>query len=246
MENDGVKGVGGFSLLAGKLRKRRGSNEKEVEPLCIISNRCGSADDVPWIAEKRREVYGLSNTAFIDPEVWPKVEIGKEKLLATVEEAIKKDLSEEELTKKLFAVLDTNTLPPADGRGFEEYIAELKNSIFIPSIGTADPVVQLAKPESIASAVPEAVENDAMQTLEEAETPAPELPHVMSGVYGTQRQTVLLVDWEGRVTYIERALYDEDGKPIPRGKGDIKFQFDVEGWDGEGEGREYVLPASHI
>lgn len=246
LENEGVKGVGGFSLLAGKLRKRRGSTENEVEPMCIISNRCGSADDVPWIAERRGEVYGLSNTAFTDPEVWPKVHIGKEKLLATVEEAVKSNLSEEELTKRLFAVLDTNTLPPANGRGFEEYISELKNSIFIPSVGAADPVVQLAKPESIASAVPEVVASDAMQTLEGAETPAPELPHVMSGVYGTQRQTVLLVDWEGKVSFVERALYDEDGKPILRGNGDVRFEFEVEGWEGEEKGREYALPASHI
>lgn len=251
LENDGVKGVGGFSLLAGKLRKRRGSTDKEVEPLAIISNRCGSADDVPWVAERRGEVYGLSNTAFTDPEVWPKVEIGKSKLLGAISSAVKSNLSEEELTKKLFDVLDTNTLPPPNGKSFEEYIYELKNSIFIPSIGTADPVVQLAKPDSIASGKPKAVESDAMETLEQTETPSPDLLHVMSGVYGTQRQTVMLVDWEGKVTFIERALYDEDGKPIARGKGDIKFEFEVEGWSGEKGvnrvGKEYgVLPTSHI
>ena len=244
LENDGVKGVGGFSLLAGKLRKRK---DGEVEPLAIISNRCGSADEVPWIAERRGEVYGLSNTAYNDPEVWPKVEIGKWKLLEVAERAAKEGQSEEELVNGLFGVLDHDTLPPPDGRDFEEYISELKNSIFIPSIGTADPVVQMAKADAMASAKPDQVESDAMKKLEEAETPAPELPHVMSGKYGTQRQTIVLVDWEGKVTYIERARYDEEGKPISKGKGDMRFEFEVEGWNGEEEAKQYGnLPASHI
>ena len=245
LEGNGVKGVGGFSLFCGKLRKRTDGGEKEIDPFAIISNRCGTADDVPWVAEKRGEVYGLSNTAYNDPDVWPKVQIGKEKLMQAVEEAVAESASEGELAKKLFAVLDTDTLPPPNGRSFEDYISELKNSIYIPSIGTAEPVPAMPEADTIAASKPSPAAQEAMEELDEAERPAPELPHVMSGVYGTQRQTILLVDWEGKVSYIERALYDENGVPIPRGKADMKFEFQIEGW--EGEGKEYGgLPASHL
>lgn len=234
LEGNGVKGVGGFSLFCGKLRKRKDAGQLEVDPFAIISNRCGTADDVPWVAERRGEVYGLSNTAYTDPDVWPKVEIGKEKLLQAIDEAVSESASEDEFTKKLFSVLDTDTLPPPNGRSFEEYISELKNSIFIPSIGTAEPVASMPKNDTIASGNPSEATKEAMEDLDEAERPAPIQPHVMSGVYGTQRQTVLLVDWNGKVSFIERSLYDEQGRPIKRGEADIKFEFEIEGWDGEG------------
>ncbi len=250
LENDGVKGVGGFSLLCGKLRRRTDSEGKDnVDSVAIVSNRCGTADDVPWICGRRGESQGLSNTAFTDPEVWRKVELGKSKVLSVVEDAVAKQKSEGELIDGLFGVLDTNTLPPVNGRGFEEYISELKNSIFIPMIGTAEPQVQLARAESIANADAEMKEDvkEAMERLDEAEAPEPVLPHVMSGAYGTQRQTVILVDWEGKVTYIERALYDELGKPIKRSEGDVRFEFKVDGWEGDDESKEYDrLPASHL
>ena len=167
MAGDGVKGVGGFSLLCGKLRKR---NEHELEPLAIISNRCESVGHVPWIAGQRGEVYGLSNTSFADPDVWPKVELGRKMVRQAVEEAV----GEEDLVNKLYDVLDTNTLPEQDGKEFEEYLYELRKSIFIPSIGSVAPIEQ------------------------------PPNPNAMTGIYGTQRQTIILVDWEGKVTFRER------------------------------------------
>ena len=44
----------------------------------------------------------------------------------------------------------------------------------------------------------------------------------LEGVYGTQRQTIVLVDWEGRVTFVERSLWDENGKRVERGGGNVK------------------------
>ena len=52
-----------------------------------------------------------------------------------------------------------------------------------------------------------------------------------TGMYGTQRQTVILVGWDGNVTYTERALWDPNGNAIERGQGDMTFRFGVEGWD---------------
>ncbi len=239
LAGDGVKGVGGFSLVCGKLRRHRDSSN-EIEPLAILSNRSGSPDDVPWIAERRDEVYGLSNTSFLDPQTWPKVRMGKEKLLEAVHEAVENDYSEEELVAKLYAILDLNTLPVQAGRDFDDYICELRNSIFIPSIGKPPEPGTPAKADAIASANPEVIGDIELRTEE-----TPEAGNIMTGVYGTQRQTIILVDWEGNVTFRERALWDAEAHPIPRGKGDMKFNFKIDGWNGESKGNE-VYPRSEL
>ena len=237
LSGDGVKGVGGFSLVCGKLRRHKDSSG-ELDPLAIISNRAGSPDDVPWIAEKRGEVYGLSNTCYDDPETWPKVEMGKKLLQDVVKEALEADLSEEELVENLYAILDTNTLPKQDGQDFESYISRLRESIFIPSIGQATPPQLIPQADEIAAARP--IQNgNASSTAaarikkEERPEPAP-----MTGVYGTQRQTILLVDWQGHVTFRERSLWDKEGNGIERGEADVKFEFQIEGWNGESKGNE--------
>lgn len=226
LEGEGVKDVGGFSLLCGKLRRRKEGGRNEVTPLAIVSNRCGAAEEVPWIAERRGEVYGLSNTSYADPVAWPKVELGKEKLSLTIDECVKESLGEDDFVRKLFDLLDTDTLPPANGQSFDKLIFQLRKSIFIPSIGDADPIVGIPKSNQADTKL-----SDAVEKLEEAETPNIATPPIMSGIYGTQRQTIILVDWDGKVSFIERSLWDDSGKPIPRGEGDMKFEFQIEGWD---------------
>jgi len=234
---EGVKGVGGFSLLCGKLRRHKASSD-ELEPLAIISNRAGSPDDVPWIAGKRGEVYGLSNTCYDDPEAWPKVELGKELLKDAVAEALKTKLSEEELVENLYAILDTDTLPKQNGEDFEAFIYRLRESIFIPSIGHATPPQQMPKADKIAAArpIPNGTATSAAQVVAKAEE-HPEAA-AMTGIYGTQRQTIMLVDWQGHVTFRERSLWDKEGNGIERGKADVKFEFQIEGWNGESKGNE--------
>jgi uncharacterized protein with NRDE domain len=236
LRDEGVKGVGGFSLVCGKLRKRRESKE-ELEPFAIISNRSANPDDVPWIAGKRGEVYGLSNTSYSDPEIWPKVKMGKEKLLNAVDTAIKGDLGEEEFVDELYAILDTNTLPEQGDEDFETYLYQLRKSIFIPSIGKAEPLREVLKANQIASSKPlnskAILTRDSEEVLKNEESPDAETRGAMMGIYGTQRQTVVLVDWDGHVTVRERPLYDKHGNPIERGVGDMKFEFDIQGWNEE-------------
>ena len=239
---EGVKGVGGFSLVCGKLRKRR-SSDNELEPMAIISNRSADPDDVPWIAGRRGEVYGLSNTSYSDPITWPKVRMGKEKLLAAVKTTIEAEMGEEELVDELYSVLDTDTLPAPDGEDFETYMYQLRKSIFIHSIGEPERLQGAVKADQIASSEPvhgtAMLNGNATKTVKEAERPDPGTPTFMSGLYGTQRQTVILVDWEGHVTFRERSLYDEHGSPMKRGSADVKFEFDIEGWNGESKGNEF-------
>ena len=244
LRGEGVNGVGGFSLLCGKLRKRRKSSN-ELEPLAIISNRSADTDDVPWIAGERGEVYGLSNTSYSDPVTWPKVKMGKEKLLGAVKAALEADLGEEELVDELYAVLDTNTLPAQNGDDFETYMYQLRKSIFIPPIGELEPSKGVLKAGQIDCSDP--VSSNAMlngkaeNELKETERPDAETRGATTGLYGTQRQTVILVDWEGHVTFRERSLYDENGKPMRRSSADMKFEFDIHGWTGESKGHGFRL-----
>ena len=50
-----------------------------------------------------------------------------------------------------------------------------------------------------------------------------------SSLYGTQKQTVLLVDTGGHVTFVERTLFDDEVEPVAKTDRDRRFEFDVEG-----------------
>jgi uncharacterized protein with NRDE domain len=219
LEGGGLKSVGGFSLVCGKLRRRE-DLAAGLEPLAIVSNRSGSPDDVPWLLEKRDVVYGLSNTSYDDPVTWPKVKMGQEGLLKIIEEAIETGSGEEQ-----------------DGQDFESYIYQLRKSIFIPAIGqeAAGRVAPTSNQTNTASRptapVRESERRSSESELRDEERPDAVTNDCMSGIYGTQRQTILLVDWKGRATFFERSLWDEAGNPIERGKGDMKFEFQIEGWD---------------
>ena len=238
LEGGSVKAVGGFSLVCGKLRKRS-DLAAGLEPLAIVSNRSGSPDDVPWLLEERGVVYGLSNTSYDDPVTWPKVKLGKEKLSQIIEEATQTGLGEKEMVEKFYALLDTDTLPQQNGQEFEDYIYQLRKSIFIPPIGQEtscqntpknDQTDTVSKP---AVQVPAGKRGSSDSELRDEERPDAVTNDCMSGIYGTQRQTILLVDWNGRATFFERSLWDERGIPIERGNGDMKFEFQIEGWDEE-------------
>lgn len=242
LEGDGVQGVGGFSLLCGKLRRKKDADQ-EIEPLAIISNRALTPDQVPWIAGQRGEVYGLSNTAYDDPNTWPKVKLGKEKILEVVEEAVAAGLGEEALIERFFGLLTTNTLPPLEGDDIQEHMRQLRHSIFIPAIGEEIPLSEIPAAEQLASANVSSTDSklagDASPaTFNTPKEPAPESNTFMAGTYGTQRQTVLLVDWDGNVTYVERSLYDAKGNSIEKGEGDVKYDFKIDGWNGERKGNE--------
>jgi uncharacterized protein with NRDE domain len=240
--SENVKGVGGFLLVCGKLRKRQYKGRQEIEPLAIISNRCEGHHDVPWIADKRDEVYGLSNTFYKDPVAWPKIELGKKLLLDAVNDAVTSNWEEDQLVQRLFDVLDTDSLPITDGHSFEQYIPQLKKSIFIPPIGGKETTKTSLEAEEIAATRSADLfpktnghtkQNGSLDELKQRETSDANTINGMTGCYGTQRQTIMLVGWDGKVTFRERALWDAEGRPIPQGEGDMKFEFTIEGWDGE-------------
>lgn len=239
LDDGDIKSVGGFSLISGKLRKRAYKGREGLEPLAIISNRCEHTQDVPWIAGQRNEVYGLSNTHYMDPVKWPKIDRGKTLLSNVISEAIAHRWDENELVEKLYSVLSTDTLPLKDGQSFEDCLFHLKKSIFIPLIGGGEAVEATPKADNIRTAAGAGSNGHAYQNgilkdeLKQDVRPDSGTNDVMAGRYGTQRQTIVLVDWDGNVTFRERALWDENGNPITKGKGDMKFEFKIEGWHDE-------------
>lgn len=200
--------AGGFSLVCGRVG----------EPLAIISNRMAdNIDSTTWIASTRGETVGLSNT-FLKDRTWPKIIKGEILMKSAIDAHIAAypnhqqslaEKGEDDLIKRLFSVLSTDTMPrlPSTEPIKEQYMDQLKESIFVPLLG------------------------DRAQFEAEADQLAKMgLAGYISGLYGTQKQTILLVDHAGRVKYVERSLYDEHIHPIPLGQGDRVFEFVIEGW----------------
>jgi uncharacterized protein with NRDE domain len=201
--------AGGFSLVCGKIG----------EPLAVMSNRAKSEDDIPWIAAKPGETVGLSNAAFGDRS-WHKVARGETLMHKALADSIHAEESEDQLVQRLLDLLSTDTLPRgANGAGLETYINELRNSIFVPPIGRKD--LSGLPADKVASAR----EEEKVQVLENGLDN--KLPLGVSGLYGTQKQSIILVSRSGKVRFLERTLHDNDANPIPLGGGDREFIFEV-------------------
>ncbi|KAI1472987.1 DUF833-domain-containing protein [Daldinia caldariorum] len=222
LEDRATKGVGGFSLVCGDLKQR---TEKGIKPLAIISNRWDHVGEVPWIGGERAQTYGLSNAVYVEPAQWEKIKIGKELTKEAIQEAIEKDMDEETLTERLFAVLDHDTLPLEPNMSFQEYMNALRKSVFIRSFAGDQGWKEMADAANEGRAK---AAFDEIEDISESEEHKDAHSYFMKGAYGTQRQTILLLDWEGNITYKERALYDSHGNPIERGKGDETFKFKIE------------------
>jgi uncharacterized protein with NRDE domain len=202
-----AKQVGGFSLVCGNIN----------EPLAIVSNRSSDMDQITWVATEKNQTLGLSNTC-VDDRSWPKIIDGEKLMEAAIDEHVRKDEDEEVLIDRLLQVLSTDTLPrlSEEGATVETYIQHMRNSIFIPAIGTSGE-------DQAAGKIAAARLEDSTHTP----TNGPVNQSYMSGSYGTQRQTVLLARPDGRVRYFERTLYDNDAQPVPIGQGDHSFEFNV-------------------
>lgn len=222
---EGLRDVGGFSLVLGQLRRPswisegsdEGSKEKEKhwQGLAIVSNRSEHVDDVKWICTEPGETHALSNAHYTDKS-WPKVINGEKLLAKAIETSVSESDSTDDLIVKLLEVLSNNTLPRRKlDEEFSAYLNHLKQSVFIPGIG-----------------------EDRQRDLLDGQSPLPNaqsntsavIDRALFGVYGTQKQTVILVDRNGKVTYVERTLFDLDGKAVEKGQGDGKFEFAIEGW----------------
>ncbi|KAI9793052.1 MAG: hypothetical protein M1816_000950 [Peltula sp. TS41687] len=217
-QEDNLKGIGGFSLLCGHLKK---SKSGATQPLAVVSNRTPDVGAVHWIAGSPGDIHGLSNSAYGDP--WPKVTMGMTLLRTAIEESIEVKDTENGLVERFFNLLSVNTLPASKkGDSLEAYMRKLRESIFIPPLGGSGasrlPAEDLAAARGVERR--EVVDLDASKKVED-----------MKPIYGTQKQTVVLVNTKGVVTFVERTLFDNDGNPVAVGRQDRGYQFTIDASD---------------
>lgn len=173
------------------------------EPLAIVSNRSRDMEQVIWVASEKNQTLGLSNTSF-DDRTWPKIIEGEKLMEAAIKEHTQAQEDEDALVERLLQVLSTDTLPRLSKESsLDDYIPLISKSIFVPVVGTEN---ETKKSPS----------NGLMD------------PRFFSGLYGTQKQTVLLAQTNGRVRYFERTLYDNQAHAVPVGQGDKCFEFTVQ------------------
>ncbi|KAJ5759647.1 hypothetical protein N7520_006803 [Penicillium odoratum] len=204
-----AKRVGGFSLVCGHINK----------PLAIVSNRSSDMDQIAWVAAEKNQTRGLSNTTF-DDRSWPKIVNGEQLMASSIQAHAQAQEDEDALIERLLQVLSTDTLPrlPNEPNTIDTYTQHLRKSIFIPLIGTKDDINR--DTEMVAAAQ---IEDEVNMPVNGAIG-----PDYTSGPYGTQKQTVLLANLDGRVRYFERTLWDRNVDAVPTGQGDRSFEFQIE------------------
>ena len=199
-EGEGMKGVGGFSLVCGRLG----------ESLAVVSNRSGHGQ-VDWILSEKPETVGLSNGMFSDRS-WRKVELGEEGLERLIQDDVdgRERRSKDDFVEDCLRLLSRDTLrKKREGELWGSYVNSLRESIFIPVVG-GDEGEKAGEEQG----------NKQVGT---------------SGLYGTQKQTVLLVDRKGKVTIVERTLYDCKGSKVSEEERDRRFEFHITLPDAENE-----------
>ena len=212
VDGDGLKGVGGFSLVCGKVG----------QPLAVISNRTPNVENTAWTVKDRGETIGLSNAA-LENRSWPKVVRGEALLSSAIKQHLSEQTSQASLIEQLFRILDDDTLPrKPDDYPWDTYVQELRKSVFIPVIGSEG--AEESRAEDLAAA------NSKQHVNVEDSTTSTKPKNETDGAYGTQKQTIVLVDQQGRVTFIERTLYDASGKVMEAPGRDRTFQFEIQSW----------------
>jgi uncharacterized protein with NRDE domain len=209
IEEDGVKGVGGFSLCYGFMQ----DVVKNARGLAIVSNRTPEVEDVVRVLDgEGKTTKALSNAAFAD-RTWPKVLNGERLTAEAIKASVAAGENREQLVQRLLGVLSTDTMPrQKENEAWDMYLNQLRHSIFIPAIGR------------------DHLDEHKMPRHEVGDVVKQKAVDATSGCYGTQKNIVILVGREGKVFYLERTLFDGDASAIEVGKGDREFEFEVEGW----------------
>ena len=248
-----VRGSGGFSMLVGKLsRTKKDTNGEDGErkgegqvrgEFAIVSNRAGSLDDVPLLnLDERDGGWGLTNTAFDRSAEWEKVVLGTaafDRAVRAHGEQPAPSRTEDDLIERLLSLLSVDTLADPGGRSLAETLQTLKGSVFIPPLGDekhrAEMEAARARGKGEWWSEEEDDEKNGVNGVNGSGGDGGQRLHphgeegFATGLYGTQRQTVLLVGrGSGEVTFFERALWDPNGNEIPRGQGDVVHRFTIE------------------
>ncbi|KAL1799873.1 hypothetical protein ACET3X_000215 [Alternaria dauci] len=132
IEEDGVKGVGGFSLCYGFIQD---VVKEENKGLAIVSNRTPDVHGVIQLLQKPNETHALSNAAYGD-RTWPKVINGEDWTRAAIAESVAAKESQDQLINRFLDILTTDTMPrQKENEEWDMYLNQLRYSIFVPAIG---------------------------------------------------------------------------------------------------------------
>ena len=260
---EGCKNVGGFSLICGTIRSKCGITNChetiELQPLAVVSNRTlGTRKEIEecWIGDSPNQVYALSNGPFADLHPWPKITLGKDLLKQAVDRAVNEDLCEDEFIESLFDVLSHNTFPSVEGeQTYRTDLESLRHSVFIPAFNChreEQSAVQAGANKEVTRAglthTPSITTSDLKPLIiplggarsivqDVCATPTTPLGtsklYPSDRVYGTQKQTVILVDRNGKLKYVERTLYNDQAEWIGGEENkdrDVACEFQIEGW----------------
>jgi len=207
IEEDGVEGVGGFSLSYGFVQ-----DVARGEGLVVVSNRTPSVSGIVRLLQQPGQTTALSNAAYGDRS-WPKVVNGEQWTAAAIRDSVAAGESRAQLVDRLLTVLSTDTMPrQRDDEEWDMYLSQLRHSVFVPAIGR------------------DHLKANGMPRHEVGDVVKERAADATSGCYGTGKQTVVLVDKDGGAFYLERTLFDSNAKPLERGEGDRVFEFKIEGW----------------
>ena len=218
---EGLRGVGGFTLIYGQVGM----------PLAVLSNRARNVEDISRVIGQKDEVVGLSNASFNDRS-WPKVLKGEELMRAAIRKSVARKDTKLEFIEEMMNLLSVNNMPSRKPKeSWESYSKKLRQSIFIPVMG--------GEGTDDDTNTNDTNDNHDLTTCNHKETnnhlESPSKSTEMSafsGLYGTQTQTVILVDHSGHVTFVERRLYNSSARAIEKGEDrDRTFEFQIEPWE---------------
>ncbi|KAF3901900.1 hypothetical protein ABW21_db0203869 [Orbilia brochopaga] len=204
--------VGGFSMLCGHF-VRSSERKVQVGTLGIISNRARSgqqhADNVDTLDPSLGESHGLSNSTFAEP--WPKVVTGKELLDALVNKVHDGNLNEQAIVDTAFEILSHDSLTAiSEGQTPENKIGLLKMSVFIPIFDTGRQL-QL---------------NNHQNPVWGGSSSAPDASR--NCLYGTQKQSVIIVNECGQVRFLEKTRFDWLQGEVPSENNTVDIVFDLD------------------
>lgn len=250
LENGELKGTGGFILMYGRLQDvvagrkpgfdgdesagqtgqtSNGVHDAQLKGLSVLSNRMTVGSALPHLITKPGETIAVSNAPFGDRS-WPKVPDAETQLSDAVSASVNAKESKEELIERLIGVLNSDKMPEWDGKeDWKKYTRKMEGSVFLRKIPLHGPQSTAIGGEGIATPLRRDSPNPSKISDGTPAGSGTATPKGQRG-YGTTKQTVITVDKEGELTYVERTLWDEKERWLSNDERDRVFSFKIEGW----------------